>query len=105
GSAPSSGRRRATSVRTAAASLAHHHEEALENTGSQERGETVVLVIQAEAVQIARWRLKVIAGVKRHGFTVRPPERFTIQRKEVLKVSRVKVRADSATRPTFSDDE
>lgn len=97
--------RRPPSVRTTAASSAHHHDEVLENTGCQERGETVVLLTQTEAVQIARRRLKVIAGVKRHGFPVRPSERLTIQRKEVLEVSCVKVRADSTTRSTLSDDE
>ena len=38
------------------------HEEALEDAGRQERGEPVVGLIQAEAVQVARRRLEVVAG-------------------------------------------
>src|SRR6186997_1122283 len=97
--------RTAPAISAAASTSAHHHKEALEDSRRQECGEAVVLLIQPKAVQIARRRLKVITFVQRHGFAVCPSERFTIQREEVLEVSGVKVGADSATRPTFRDDE
>ncbi len=56
-------------------------------------------------MQVARRRLEVVAGVQRHGLAIRPPERFSIEAKKVLEVTGVEMRADSAARSAFSDDE
>ena len=95
----------AVAVAAPAAAAAHHDEEALEDARRQERREPVVVLIQPEAVQVARRRLEIVAGAQRHGLAVRPAERLAIEREEVLEVPRVKVRADAAARPALRDDE
>ena len=103
--APAVRRSSPTPVRATTSPASHPHEEALEDARRQERSEPVVVLIEAEAVQVARRRLEVVPGVERHRLAVRPAQRFTIEREEVLEMPRVEMRPDSPSRSAFGDDE
>ena len=86
-------------------SRAATREEAFEDARRQKCREAIVGLRQFEAVQIARWRLEIIARFEGRRFAVRPAERFAIHAEKVFEMAGVKVGADSAATRAFGNDE